>query len=551
MPYRAGAELGTTLPILVSRIKVIQGPQQRRQGEKNVMGQGLHFFARIALVVASLVVVSCGSGGVGVPPVNDPNTITILPNNATLYSGLPTTFSITGGTGAYIVSSSNQAVVQVAAQTLVGNTLTVIPNSVLVDTPVTLTARDTSTTTPASVTFTVRPGTVNNQITITPSSTQGGSCSPAICSGGDAVVSATLSQGGIPLPARGVRFDVISGDVRFITSPVGAAETLAPTITTITDETGKALARMRVTPVAPNQTAIIQVTDLGSGAFQRTTFVIAQATDASPGFFTVPTAVTFTGPRVGQCASSGSSEILIFGGVPPYRVTTTAPSALGISREFVSFSGGSTTVTPLGACGTFNVVITDATGRTTTVQITNQEGTATLPALLVSPETLSINSCTVTANAVVVGGSGSYTATSSSPSVLATVSGGTLSVRRVVPSNAPPATVTVGVTDGTTLKTVSVTFTGSGAGTCLGATPASVSFVGCGTPQNVTLSGGTGAYTLGAPAPTGVNAVIAGSTLTVTRLLGSAAGSTTVQIRDAGDATATGAVPVTLSGTCP
>src|SRR5512132_3593294 len=102
-------------------------------GENNVTGQGLQLLARFALMLVSLVIVaSCGSGAVGTI-VNDPAKITILPGSdgtaAILYSGLPTTFTITGGTGSYIVSSSNQAALQVSGA-ISGNTLTVIPNNV-------------------------------------------------------------------------------------------------------------------------------------------------------------------------------------------------------------------------------------------------------------------------------------------------------------------------------------------------------------------------------------------------------------------------------------
>ena len=83
------------------------------------MRSGQQIFARLLGLLALMVLVaSCGSGSVGTPPVNDPTKITILPDNATLYSGLPTTFSITGGTGAYLVTSSNQAVIPVATATM-------------------------------------------------------------------------------------------------------------------------------------------------------------------------------------------------------------------------------------------------------------------------------------------------------------------------------------------------------------------------------------------------------------------------------------------------
>src|SRR5437868_1556460 len=195
---------------------------------------------------------SCGSGAVS-PVVNDPNKITILPATATLYSGLPTQFTITGGTGQYIVSSSDQAAVQVSGA-VPGGMLLVVPNNVIVDTTVTLTVRDTGSNTPVSATLTVKPNPVANNITITASGTQGGSCAPAICSGGDAIVTATISQGGIPLPARGVRMEVVSGDFRFIVSPPDQSEVLATSTDVVTDQTGKASARIRVLADASNQT---------------------------------------------------------------------------------------------------------------------------------------------------------------------------------------------------------------------------------------------------------------------------------------------------------
>jgi hypothetical protein len=116
----------------------------------------LDCFARLALAFFSAMVLgSCGSGAVSGPaPVNDPTRITILPATATLYSGAPTTFVISGGTGSYIVSSSNQAVIPVSGSVTTG-TLILVPNPVIADTPVTLTVRDTGTTPLATATLTV------------------------------------------------------------------------------------------------------------------------------------------------------------------------------------------------------------------------------------------------------------------------------------------------------------------------------------------------------------------------------------------------------------
>ena len=233
-----------------------------------------------AACVAALTLASCGGGVSANPsPIVDSATITILPETAVMYSGLPTTFVLSGGTGSYIIASSDQAVLQVAGG-VTGRSVTLVPNNVIADTSVTLTVRDTGSATPVSATVTVRPGTVNNNVTITPSSTQSASCSPAVCSGSDAEVKVTISQGNIPLAARGVRFEVLSGNFTFIASlsGTGTIERDGLGFVTTTDETGIARARIRVTALAPNQTALLQVTDMATGAYRQTSFAIAQFT---------------------------------------------------------------------------------------------------------------------------------------------------------------------------------------------------------------------------------------------------------------------------------
>ena len=259
----------------------------------------------LAALLAAFGLAGC-SGSVSAPtspPVNSA-TITILPATATMYSGLPTTFVLSGGTGFYIVTSSDQAILPIAGG-VNGGSVTLVPNPVTADTAITLTVRDTGSAAPVQATVTVKPGTVNNNVTVTPNILQSASCNPALCSGGDADVRVTLSQGGIPLAARGVRFEVIQGDYRFITSLPGASvETTALVQDVATDQSGIARARIRATALAPNQTALLQVTDLASGAFQRTVFSIAQFTGNTPAFFTVPSSLTFTGPADNTCASS-------------------------------------------------------------------------------------------------------------------------------------------------------------------------------------------------------------------------------------------------------
>lgn len=435
----------------------------------------LALFRRLpaALILAALTVIAAGcSGAVNPSPnVNDPLRITILPTNPVMYSGMPTTFSITGGSGSYIVVSDNQAVLPVSGVS--GHTLTVAANPVLVDTTVTLTVRDTGIIpVPVTATVTVKPGTVNNDITVTPSSTQSASCNPALCSGGDALASVTISQGGIPLAATAVQFDVISGDFRLITTLPGVTpERLELTARVVTDQTGKAQIRLRALALAPNQTALLQVTDLASGAFQRSAFAIAQFTGSTPAFFAMPSSITFFGPSIGVCATSGAANVAIFGGSPPYTVVNSSnafflqaagsiPSTSGAVVVFAS--GGVFNVSVAGqVCVTdAPVSITDSTGRTITITLNSKEGTTVAPPgpLQVVPASVTVGTCGGSASFVATGGKGTYFASSPDSRILVTVAGSTITVKRNAGDPPPdPALVnlTIAVTDGT--STVSVT----------------------------------------------------------------------------------------------
>ncbi len=454
-------------------------------------------------LIAPFILASCGSGGVSGPvPVNDPTRITILPSTAILYSGLATTFTVSGGTGSYIVSSSNQAVVPVSG-TLDRTTFTLVPANVTVDTSVTLTVRDTGTAPVATASLTVRPGTVANDITVIPSTNQGGNCAPAVCSGGDAVLTATISQGGNPLPARGVRLDVISGDFRFITSPPNLAEVLEATTTVVTDQNGAVHARLRALPGAVNQTAIVQVTDLGTNAFRRATFQIAQSTGSSPGFFTVPDSVAFTGPNDQTCAStSARADVYIFGGTPPYTVGN-GGSAFGVSQNVVSQSGGSFYVVPNGTCSSgVAIPVMDASGRTAIVTASNALGTLAVPELQLSPNVVTLSDCSAQASVSVAGGTGSFTVTSGSGALVASpnINNRIITISRV-PNTTATTPVNIGVSSGNKSSSVTVNLTDEALntrcdGTGLRVTPTSVTLAGCTPGVTVAVNGGVPPYVI-------------------------------------------------------
>jgi hypothetical protein len=421
--------------------------------------------------LATTLLAACGSGAVS-NQVVDPNRITVLPGTATVYSGMPTTFSLSGGTGQYILSSSDQAVIQTSADITSAHSVELIANPVLTDRVVTLTVRDTGSTTAATATITVKPNPVANNITITPSSTQGGSCAPAICSGGDALITATISTGGIPLAGHLVRLEALSGDFRFIISPPGSVEVLSTVTDVTSDQVGKVQARIRVLSTAPNQTALLQVTDLDSAASQRASFAIAQSTGGSPGFFVTPDELTFVGPNELQCAGNGArATVFIFGGVPPYSVFNSGLNTFNVSLfDPLDHSGAGFDVISRGVCVDPGIPITvsDSAGHTASITVANVRGTDTLPPQAVAPTAVTIASCTQVASVSAAGGTGNYFVGSGSDLLTVTVSGRAVSISRRPGTTAiiDPTTLTVGVSDGREAVDVEVTLTGAAAGAC-------------------------------------------------------------------------------------
>ena len=514
-----------------------------------VIAMAFRFIERLALVASLFAVLaSCGSGAVGGnPPATDPARVTILPGDGTvIYSGQPATFTLSGGTGAYIVSSSNPSVLPVDSASRNATSITVVANPVPADTTVTISVRDTGTAPIATASVTVKPGTINNDILITPSSTQSSDCPKGtLCSGGDALVTVTLSQAGVALTGRLVRFDAVSGDFRFITSPTGTTpEILTISAFATTDGSGRASVRIRANADAPNQTAILQATDVSSGAFRQASFVIAQSTGESPGFFVTPTSVTFHGPNQSSCASSQvtpglAATFFIFGGVPPYTITSPS-SGLIVSRDTVSFSGGSFDVRPNGIClANIPIVIRDASGHTTTVTVSNVVGAAPVSPLDVSPAAVTLTTCTSTASVTAVGGTGSYFASSGSSAILVNQgSGGFFSIGRGNNNGVPPGTgpFLVGISDGQATKDVTVTLSGQAAGVCpapaFDAQPRAVTLTSCSGTATVTLSGGSGVYSANSNS-SGVKATISGNVLSIGRNPGPAVGAgVTVQVSD-------------------
>src|SRR5690349_882342 len=112
----------------------------------------------LAAMAGVLSLAACG-GGNGSPSqvLNNggPAPLSLTPTTGVAYSGNPFTFLISGGTAPFAVLSSDQTIVPVVG-TLSANALVVVPSAVGVDTPVTITVRDSSGQS-AAATLTVKP----------------------------------------------------------------------------------------------------------------------------------------------------------------------------------------------------------------------------------------------------------------------------------------------------------------------------------------------------------------------------------------------------------
>jgi hypothetical protein len=329
-----------------------------------------------------------------------------------------------------------------------------------------------------------------------------------------------------------VRFDAISGDIRFIVSDSASpSEVLSTTTVATTDQNGRATVRIRALAAVPNQTAILQVTDLVSGASRQVAITIAQSTGSAPGFFASPTSYTFQGSLPGQCASvlttpNLSATFFIFGGTPPYTITSPS-SGIVVTREQVSTQGGSFDVRPTGACLTdVPILIRDSSGHTTTVTVSNTPGTAPTSPLTVSPDTVTLSSCSSVAQVTAASGTGSYTATSGSGGVYAIPvgSGGrTFQIGRLQGTGAQTSPATVGITDGVTNQNVTVNLVAQALGPCpapaFDAQPRNVQLPTCSGTAQVSLSGGSGVYTANSD-NSALKLTLTGSTLTIGRNAG-------------------------------
>ena len=384
----------------------------------------------------------CG-GGRGAPknpfatkPVT-PGPLFVLPPNAVVYSHTPATLQVSGGALPYQAFSSNSAVLPVAQNVDTG-VVVLLPGEVAADTSVIITVQDAISQTATSA-VTVRPAPLFNTLTVVPSRTVCGT--NAVCSGDTAT--ATVQVTGVAgggIPNRQVKFDVVLGAFGIQSSNPG--QPLVSSLTVVSDATGAARVVLQATVNVPTQPAQIRATDLVTGNSVTASFTIVQQTDGSAILSVIPPTATITGPDAVTCSTGFRVDYFIYGGTPPYHISSTFPNGVTLINPTVNNAGGSFEAITNGSCvNPLVFTIVDAIGRQTTAQLINQVGTTPVPpptpptppaALVITPTTLTATLCSgKTFQFLITGGTPQYSvgAVSNPPgSPMATISGGIVSV---------------------------------------------------------------------------------------------------------------------------
>jgi hypothetical protein len=383
-------------------------------------------FAAPLALMAALALSACG-GGSGAPnnpyapgPVV-PAALQVLPANSTAYVGVPATLTVTGGVPPYRAFSSNPSILPVS-QAVAVDTILLLANAVVGDTTVNITVQDAVGTPIIAVVVVKAAPLLPNLITIKPNT----DC-PAgnLCAGGTGTATVVVTgPGGAGIPARQVRFDVVTGD--FAIQSSDPAQPLVRTLTVASDQFGNAIVGLAIPVGAVTQIGVIRATDVTTGNQVTGQFTIQQITSGAAILSMIPSGnTTITGPLKDVCSAGVRVTFYIFGGTPPYDVRVPFPDAVFISGVPVLTNGGSFTVTTNGSCfDAMPFAVTDATGRTipagSSPTLTNAVGTVVPPTaptppapadLGVAPSTINVLglSCNgVTVQFVVTGGTQPY-----------------------------------------------------------------------------------------------------------------------------------------------
>ena len=345
-------------------------------------------FASFLALLGVVGLSACGGGSGSVnnpyaPPTTTPNPLAVLPASAVVYPGSPQALTATGGTPPYRAFSSNSAVLPVA-ESAAGDKIVLSANPVEANVSLVVTVQDAAGVS-QPISITVVPAPLFNTLSMTPASAD---CGTNLCSGQVGTLSVSAKgAAGAPLPNRLVKFDVVFGPVLIRTS--NPAIPLAQTLTVTTDATGVAQAAIEATASAPTQTAQIRATDITTGQQQVINFVVQNSTTGGQSPLTVvPDTATITTLYSDRCSAGFIIDYYLYGGNPPYRVSSTFPGSVNLVNSTVAASGGFFQAITNGTCvDPLVFTIVDAAGKQVTATLKNVPG-STAPPVPVAPAAL-------------------------------------------------------------------------------------------------------------------------------------------------------------------
>lgn len=420
--------------------------------------------AGLFALAALFALIACG-GGSGAPnnPYEQgptlPSPLAILPPSATVYPGTPTTLTVSGGTLPYRAFSSNPAVLPVATN-VPGDQVVLVANPTDADVALAVTIQDSGgQSVPATVT--VRPAPLFSGLTVAASGPECGSAN--VCSGATGTASVTAKGvAGAPLSGRQIKFDVVYGP--FAIQSTNPATPLVQTLTVVTDGNGVARVGIQATVDATTQPAQVRATDLTTGQQVTGNFTVVNNTSTSA-ITIIPPKATIQGAFVNECSSGFRVDYYIYGGNPPYRVSSTFPSAVSLSPTSVTASGDRFSAVTNGTCvNPLTFTILDAAGKQTTALLENLPGEEERPVipvadLAIQPNNVAATGCVATQafQFVITGGTAPYSVSTSTPGATVTpqpvpASGNTV---RVSGLSVPGSTTVVVVDSSLPQKTTS------------------------------------------------------------------------------------------------
>jgi hypothetical protein len=428
-------------------------------------------------LAASLLLSACGGGGASVNPNQAGTTLTLEPTEGTFYGGVPATMTIQGGRPPFAVTSSEPNVLPVPP-IVNSNTFDVLPNNPsVIDAglpvgslpirTVNVDVHDSAGNTATSKihvgqNFLTGYGILFGSSTCPPPANATATTVITPCAGGDTTITFTATSNGILHGNEQFRLDVVRGQFSFF-DPLSSTTTVTQSLLVNSDHSGTVTAVIRVPGGVPTQVAVLRITEVGSGVSTQEVFTIT-GTSSTLTLTAIPSSISFTGALSTQCGT-GSSDVFIFDGAPPYTALTTNPN-VSVVAVTPNAQPGRFTVTannPNVCLAAVPVIFLDSLGNRTTITVTTALGSTVVPppsALTVAPAAITLT-CGATGSVSVVGGTGAYSVSSSSPVVSATVSGNTISITRHAtpdPAGGPfPATSQVSVTDGASAVFVTVT----------------------------------------------------------------------------------------------